>query len=91
MGVSSPYRSLYSGPWHFCDRCGLKRHTSDLIRQYGILACIQTCWDTHIIGDREARVARQVAVLPGQEMMPVPKVTMEDSPEAGLEKIEFGY
>jgi hypothetical protein len=80
------------GPWVFCDRCGVKTLVSQTKRQFGFLFCIpNNCVDKWILGQREARTAQVVAMLPGREMQPVPKVTMEDSNDAGLDAIQFGF
>ena len=85
-------RTYMNGPWAYCQRCGVKTLVGELKRQYGILVCYPNgCVDDQIIGQREARLARAVQVLPGQELQPVPKITMENNPSAGLEAIEFGF
>lgn len=86
------HRTYKGGPWAYCQRCGVKTLVSGLKRQFGILACYPNgCVDKLIIGQREARLARIVQQLPGQEMQPVPKVTLENNQDAGLDAIEFGF
>jgi hypothetical protein len=85
-------RTYQGGPWAYCQRCGTKTLVGNLKRQAGILVCYPyNCVDDQIIGQREARLARVIQQLPGKEMQPVPKVTMEDSPDGGMEAIEFGF
>lgn len=92
MAQYGTHRTYKNGPWAYCGRCGTKTLVGNLKRQAGILACYPNrCVDLLIIGQRDARVAQAVQKLPGQEMQPVPKVTMENDQSAGLEAIEFGF
>ena len=85
-------RSYRKDAWAYCDRCGTKTHLSQLKRQAGFLVCYPMhCVDKLIIGQREARLAQVVQMLPGRELQPAPKITMENDPSAGLDAIQFGF
>ena len=75
-------RSFRVGPWHFCSRCGTRRHISEMVWQRGLLLCVNTpenCYDYGndgfpLPGQREMVIAAAFE-QPTQELMPDPKLT----------------
>jgi hypothetical protein len=93
MSVPFGRRSFRVGPWHYCARCGTRRHISQMQWQRGLLLCKDTpenCFDTGndgfpLVGQREAYIA-SVFTNPSQELMPDPKLTDSISIEASMEE-----
>ena len=75
-------RSVRLGPWHFCSRCGTRRHIADMIWQRGLFLCHNTpenCYDYGndgypLQGQRELAIAA-VFEMPTLELMPDPRLT----------------
>lgn len=40
-------------PWKRCDRCGRDFPIDRLVKQRGLLLCIDSCWDNPIMFERE--------------------------------------
>lgn len=52
-------RSKQVSPWHNCTLCGIKTHISDMGWQQGVFKCKRTtCWDSIVLGQRDADIAR---------------------------------
>lgn len=85
-------RSWHVGPWHYCARCGTRRHIKDMQWQRGLLLCVNTpenCYDTGndgypLVGQREAAISL-VFTEPSQELMPDPKLTDVGEIEASMD------
>jgi len=84
-----PKRSVRVGPWHICDRCGLRYHIKEMEWQRGLLLCRQYCFDTAksgkpLVGQTEAAIAK-VFTNPSQELMPDPKLTNATEIQASMD------
>ncbi len=44
---------IHGTPWHRCDRCGQDYPTSRLVRQRGLILCIDKCVDNLLIFQRD--------------------------------------
>lgn len=86
-------RSFHENPWHYCARCGTRRHISQLRWQRGLLLCFDTpenCYDTGndgypLVGQREIAIT-SVFLNPSEELMPDPKLTDTTQIEASMEE-----
>lgn len=64
---SQNHSGLHGIPWYRCDRCGYDYPTSKLVRQRGLILCIEKCWDNPQAWERDAIIQEQL-VNPEQEM-----------------------
>jgi hypothetical protein len=65
--------SFWQGPWHYCDRCDVKTHLSEMTWQRGKLLCNARCVDRKLVGDREIAIA-EVLSDGKTEYAPVEKI-----------------
>lgn len=57
-----PARSKLKSPYHYCGRCSVRRHLSEMEWQAGVLVCnTGQCRDTEIVGTHEAAIAKALA------------------------------
>jgi len=86
------YRSFKAGPYHYCGRCGERRHLSEMDWQRGVLCCKSSnCIDTGVnplVGQREIDIIKQFEV-PSKELEPNPKLVTPDIAVDGDDLISF--
>lgn len=86
------YRSFHQGPWHYCGRCGERRHISNMVWQRGVLVCPESnCVDYGIlplIGEREVAIMKAFET-PTHELEPDPKLWNPDLQTSGDDLITF--
>lgn len=69
------WRGWLQHVYYTCQRCGVRQPLSKMRWQNGILVCsVNQCVDTAIVGSRDIKVAREVAV-DRHELQPDPKLT----------------
>lgn len=92
------WRSVLTGPCHYCARCGSRVPISDMVWQYGLLLCQK--WDCvdkgndglPLIGQREMVVAQALenVSINSNELMPNPKLT-DISSSSTTEELDIIY
>jgi hypothetical protein len=86
------YRSWHAGPYHYCGRCGERRHLFEMEWQRGVLVCKSSdCIDygeNPLIGQREVAIIKAFEV-PTQELQPDPKLINPESETSGDDLISF--
>lgn len=86
------YRSFHQGPYHYCGRCGERRHLAEMSWQRGVLVCkTSNCIDTGVnplIGEREVQIIKAFEV-PSRELEPNPKLTDSGIETSGDDLITF--
>lgn len=86
------YRSFHQGPYHYCGRCGERRHLSEMTWQRGVLVCRSSnCIDygvNPLIGEREVAIIKAFET-PTHELEPSPKLTDPGIETSGDDLISF--
>ena len=86
------YRSWHSGPYHYCGRCGERRHLAEMTWQRGVLVCKSSnCIDYGVdalVGEREVAIIKAFEV-PTHELEPDPKLTDPGIETSGDDLISF--
>jgi hypothetical protein len=86
------YRSWKAGPYHYCGRCGERRHLFEMEWQRGVLVCKSSnCIDYGInplIGQREVDIIKSFET-PTHELEPDPKLAGPGTEVTGDDLITF--
>lgn len=58
-------------PWGYCERCGWQYPVDHLVKQRGIVVCVDKCYDNPLIFDRERLIAETIEDAALTEQQPV--------------------
>lgn len=79
--------TLWTGPWHYCDRCDRKTKIAKMKWERGLLLCVH-CQDTNatrgpgLLGERDVKIAQVLTDGKAEhEFAPVEKIRNPDFAE----------
>ncbi len=62
------HSGIHGDPWHRCDRCGYDYPVSRLVRQRGLIVCLDKCFDNLLSFQRDNIIQNNLSQSAQEEM-----------------------